>query len=107
MPRRDRISLEQRQRIIIQALEDVNEDYLTDAATVELSRSTARSIVAGYLQEGRIAERPHGGEHYVRVDYKMRNCLNDISNENWLLTLAQIAQELRQRVPRKPVIQEP
>ena len=32
----------------------------------------------------------------------MRNCLNDIINENCLLTLAQIYQELSQRLPRKP-----
>ena len=34
MPKRNRILLEQRQRII-HALEDVNEDYLTVAATIE------------------------------------------------------------------------
>ena len=36
----------------------------------------------------------------------MRNCLNDILNENCLLTLAQINQELRQRLPRKPTIHD-
>ncbi|XP_067017988.1 uncharacterized protein [Acropora muricata] len=36
----------------------------------------------------------------------MRNCLNDIINENCLLTLAQINQELRQRLPRKPAIHD-
>ena len=36
----------------------------------------------------------------------MRNCLNDILNENCLLTLAQINQKLRQRPPRKPAIHE-
>ena len=37
----------------------------------------------------------------VRVDDEMRNCLNDILNENGLLTLAQINQELGQRLSRK------
>ena len=97
MPPRNRILLEQRQRII-QAFEDVSEDYLTIAAT-------ARSIVARYLLEGRIAERPRGEANHVRVD-EMRNCLNDIINENCLLTLAQINQELRQRLPRKPAIHD-
>ena len=50
----------------------------------------ARSIVAPYLREGRIAERPRGGANHVRVDNEMRNCLNDTLNENWLLTLAPI-----------------
>ena len=86
--------------------EDVNEDYLTVAATIGVNRSTARSIVARYLREGRIAERPRGGANHVRVDDEMRNCLNDILNENCLLTLAQINQELRQRLPRKPTIHD-
>ena len=34
----------------------------------------------------------------------MRNCLNDIINQNCQLTLAQINQELRQRLLRKPAI---
>ena len=36
----------------------------------------------------------------------MRNCLNNIINENCLLTLAQINQGLRQRLPRKPAIHD-
>ena len=34
------------------------------------------------------------------------NCLNDIINENCLLALAQIYQELRQHLPRKPVFHD-
>ena len=105
MPSRNRILIEQRQRIL-QAFEDVNEDYLTVAATIGVNRSTARSIVARYLREVRIAERPQGGANHVRADDEMRNCLNDILNENVLLTLAQIYQELRQLLPRKPIIHD-
>lgn len=105
MPPRNRILLEQRQRII-QAFENVSEDYWTVAATIGVNRSTARSIVARYLREGRTAERPRGGANHVRVDDEMRNCLNDIINENCLLTLAQIYQELRQRLPRKPAFHD-
>ena len=36
----------------------------------------------------------------------MRNCLNGIIKENCLLTLAQINQELTQRLPRKPAIHD-
>ena len=96
MSPRNRILLEQRQRII-QAFEDVSEDYLTVAATIGVNRSTARSIVARYLREGRMAERPRGRVNHVQVDDEMRNCL---------LTLAQINQELRQRLPRKPAIHD-
>jgi len=105
MPPRNRILLEQRQRII-QAFEDVSEDHLTVVATIGVNRSTASSIVALYSRKGRIAERPRGGANHFRVDDEFRNCLNDIINENYLLTLAQINQELRQRLPRKPVIHD-
>ena len=67
MPPRNRILLEQRQRII-QAFENVSEDYWTVAATIGVNRSTARSIVARYLREGRIPDRPRGGANHVRVD---------------------------------------
>ena len=105
MPPRNRIVLEQRQRIT-EAFEDVSEDFLTVAATIGVNLSTARSIFARYLREGRIAERPRGGANHVRVDDEMRNCLNDIINENCQLTLAQINQELRQGLPRKPAIHD-
>lgn len=101
MPPRNRILLEQQQGIT-QAFEDVSEDYLTVAVTIGVNRSTARSIVARYLREGTIAERPRGGANHVRVGDELRNCLNDFINENCLLTLAQIYQEIRQRLPRKP-----
>ena len=72
------------------------------ADTLSVNRSTARGIVARYIREGRIAERPRGGRNHVRVDAEMRDCLNDILNENCLLTLAQINRELRVRLPAKP-----
>ena len=95
MPRRNRISLEKRERII-RAFEDTNEDYLMVADTIGVNRSTARSIVARYIhvREGQIAERPRGGANNVRVDNEMKDCLNDILNDNCMLTLAQINQEL-------------
>ena len=76
------------------------------ADTIGVNRSTARSIVARYIREGQIAERPRGGANNVRVDKKMNDCLNDILNNNCMLTLAQINQELRRRLPRKPRIHD-
>ena len=105
MQPRNRILLEERQRII-EVFRDVSEDYLTVAATTGVNQSMARSIVARYLREGRIAERPRGGANHVRVDGEMRNCLNDNINENCLFTLAQTNQELRRRLPRKPAIHD-
>ena len=105
MPPRNRILLEQRERII-RAFEDVHEDYLMVADTTGVNKSTARSIVTRHVREGRIAERLRGGPKHVRVDNEMRDCLDDILNENCLLTLAQINQELRQRLPGKPRIHD-
>ena len=64
MPPRNRILLEQRERII-RAFEDV-------ADTIGVNRSTAESIVTRHVREGRIAERPREGPNHVRVDNEMR-----------------------------------
>ena len=101
MPRRNRIAFEHSERIV-RAFEDVNKDYLIVAGTLGVNRSTARGIVSRYVREGRITERPRGGPNHVRVDNEMTDCLNDILNENCLLTLTQVNQELRQHLPRKP-----
>ena len=74
------------------------------AETIGVNRSTARGIVSRYVREGRIAERPRGGSNHVRVDNAMRDCLDDIINENYLLTIAEMNRELRLRLPHKPVI---
>ena len=105
MPRRNRIPLEHRERIV-RTFEDEQEDYLLVADTLGVNRSTARGIVARYITEGRIRERPRGGRNNVRVDDEMRDCLEQIINENCLLTLAQINSELRRRLPAKPEIHD-
>ena len=105
MPRRRRILLEQCERLA-RAFEDEHEDYLAVAKTIGVNRSTARGIVARYVRdlEGRIAEGPRCGQNNVRADEEMKECLSDIVNENCILTLSQINQELRQRLPKKPEI---
>ena len=65
--------------------EDPTEDYLSVADTLGVNRSAARSFVATYLREGRVNERPCGGRNNVRVDNEMRDCINEILNENCLL----------------------
>ena len=66
-----------------------------------MNPSTARGIVARYIREGRIRERPRGGRNNVRVDDEMRHCLEEIINENCLLSLTQINHELGRRLPVK------
>ena len=81
MPRRNRIPLEHRERIV-RAFDYEEEDYLLVANTLGVNRSTARGIMARYIREGRIWERPRGGRNNVRVDDEMRDCLEEIINEN-------------------------
>ncbi|XP_067039961.1 uncharacterized protein [Acropora muricata] len=92
--------------MIVRAFEDVHEDYLAIAKTIGVNRSTARDIVSRYIREGRIAEGPRGGANHVRVDDAMRDCLDDIINENCLLTINEINRELRLRLSHKPVIHD-
>ena len=62
--------------------------------------------MARYIREARIRERPRGGRNNVRVDDEMRHCLEEIINENCLLTLTQVNHELRRRLPVKPEIHD-
>ena len=105
MPRRNRIPIEHKERIV-RAFEDEAEDYLLVADTLGVNRSTARGIVARYIREGRIRERPRGSQNNVLIDDEMRQCLEDIVNEKCVLTLSQINGELRRRLPAKPLIHD-
>ena len=42
--------------------------------------------MATYVGEGRTHERPRGGRSNVKVDDEMKQCLNEIVDENCLLT---------------------
>ena len=92
MSRRNRIPIEHRERIV-RAFENEAEDYLLVADMLGVNRSTARGIAARFIREGRIRERPRGGRNNVLVDDEMRQCLEDIINENCVLTLSQINNE--------------
>ena len=105
MPRRNRIPMEHRERIV-HAFEDEAGDYFLVADTFSVNLSTARGIVARYIREGRIRERPRGDRNNVLVDDEMRQCLEEIINENCVLTLSQINEELRRRLPAKPLIHD-
>ena len=103
--RRNRIPNEHRERLV-RAFEDPREDYLLVADMLGVNRSTARGIVATYVREGRFHERPRGGRNNVKVDDEMKQCLNEIVDENCLLTLSEINQELRRRLPVKPFVHD-
>ena len=66
----------------------------------------ARGIVAQYIREGRIRERTRGGRNNVLADDEMRQRLEDIINENCVVTLSQMNGELSGRLPAKPLIHD-
>ena len=102
--RRNRIRNETRHRLV-QAFKDPAEDYLHVANTLGIiHRSTARGIVGTYVRESRVEERPRGGRNNTKDDDEVRACLNEIVNENCLVTLNQFNQELRSRQAAKPQV---
>ena len=74
--------------------------------TLGVNHSSARGIVARYIREGLIRERQRGGRNNVLSDDKMRQLLEDIINENCVVTLSQINGELRRRLPANPLIHD-
>ena len=99
-PRRNRIPIEHRERIV-RAFEDEAEDYLLVADTLGVNRSMARGISARYITEGRVRETPRGGRNNVLVDDEKRQCLEDIINENCVLRFCAtrfLSRHLRVRV---------
>ena len=76
------------------------------ANTLGVHRSTARGIVGTYVRESRVEERPRGGRNNTKDDDEMRACLNEIVNENCLVTLNRINQEVRRRHAAKPQVHD-
>ena len=79
---------------------------LLEADKLGVNRSTERGIVTWYIREGCIRERPCGSRNNMLVDDEMRQCLEEIINENYVLTISQINGELRRRLPGKPLIHD-
>ena len=104
MPRRNMIPIEHRERIV-RAFEDAAEDYLLVADTLGVNRSRREESSLDTLQKG-VLEKDHRRRNNVLVDYEMGQCLEDIINENCVLTLSQINGELRRRLPAKPLIHD-
>ena len=62
--------------------------------------------MATYVRESRVEERPRGGRNNTKVDDEMPAGLNEIVNENCLMTLNQNNQELRRRQAAKPQVHD-
>ena len=93
---RNRIPIEVRKRLV-RAYEDPTEDSLTVADTLGVNRSTARGILTRHIREGGVQERPRDGRNNVKVDDDIKKCLNDLVDDNCMLTLTEINRELKAR----------
>lgn len=89
---------------LIDAFENEDVDYLEVAATLNIKRSTARSIIATYVREGRRDKLPKGGAKNRKIDDEMRQALEGMLDNNPLMTLSQMNDELRANLPNKPFV---
>ena len=71
----------------MRAFEEHDQDYLPLADMLAINRSTARSIIARYLREGRMEKQPFGGRRNVRFDEEVTRCLQRIVDEDFTLSL--------------------
>ena len=102
--RRRRIEQEDRTERIVRAFEEPEQDYLVVADTLGVNRSTARGIVARFIRESRVDERPRGVRNNVKVNAEMRQCLEAIFEESPMLTLEDINRKLREELLDRPHI---
>ena len=85
MPQRSRRSLVHRERIV-RGFEDQEEDYDSYGHIITYMINGKRHRGALY-QRGQDPRRPRDGRNNVHVDDEMRDLLEEIINENCLLTL--------------------
>ena len=82
--------------ILIESPIDTNEMY----SSVNEKRIYVIDITFGIMNSKRCTcrERPRGCQNNVLVDDEMRQCLEEIINDNYVVTLSQINGELRRRL---------
>ena len=95
-------SPEDRERLISAAERD--EDFIMLAHQLGIKNRTAYDIVSKFMRTGRRENLPRGGAHNIKIDDEMRDVVQQIIEENPLLTLDDINNALRQRLPNKPHI---
>lgn len=96
-----RISIVDKERLITE-YENGN-DYQALARSMNIGRTTAYSIVRRYLDTGEVA-RPRGGFRGRKMSEDMINAACSIVEDNNALTLNQINEELRHRLPNAPQV---
>ncbi|XP_022090373.1 uncharacterized protein LOC110979129 [Acanthaster planci] len=101
--RRYRQTLELDRNRLIDAFEDVDADYPQVAETLVIKHSTARSVFAVYLRDGRRNKLPKGGPQNEKIDEGTKDALLRYVDDNPLLTVRQLNDHLRTNLPDKPV----
>lgn len=78
-----------------------NRDYYEVAETLGIARGTAYHIIRRFKNSGEVGRR-RGGANNRKTDEEMINTVVSIVEDNPILTLSQINDELRIRMPSKP-----
>lgn len=94
-----RISRDDKERLI--ATYENGNDYQELARVMNVRRTTAYSIIRRYVVSGEV-ERPRGGFRWRKMSEEMVDMACSIVEENNALTLVQINEELRLRLPNAP-----
>ena len=79
---------------LVRTYEARKHDYLA-IDDLGIDSSTERGIIDRYLRQNRVDERPPGGRNHVKVDEEMRRYLDEVFNENCMLTFTAINAELQ------------
>ena len=89
---------------LVDAYNDPQRDYVEVAASLNIPRGTAWSIIRRYQRDGQVIVARRGGRRPRLVDEEMCEAIVNIVEENTAFTLEQINAELRRRLPIKPQV---
>lgn len=102
--RRNRISLEDKKRLV--AAFEKEEDFLRLADQLNIKRGSAKSVVYRTLNRDGVIEKKRGGAPHKKVDEEMKTEIVRIVEENSAITMREINEALRVRLPNKNPVTE-
>lgn len=103
MPRHNKTVSEEDRRRIVQCFEN-GEDFVALAATLNVKRTTAYSIVRRFQATGHVARAPPSGGRQPKLDQESIDFLCLLVDANPCITLKELNATLRDIFPRKPQV---
>jgi len=81
-------------------------DYIALSKDLNINTKSARTIVRRAIERDGVVEGQRGGAYNRKVDDEMKRKIEEIVDNNNLLTIAQINSALREALPNKPHIEK-